>query len=64
MTGFLETATRPQLPGCVTVDDPDKVFAAAVTALLGPEKARRADVHAAAGEGLRLLREDAKPCLL
>jgi AcrR family transcriptional regulator len=57
MTGFLDTATRPRVPHSVTVDDPDKVVAAAVTALLGPEKARLADVRAAAGEGLRLLRE-------
>ncbi len=57
MTGFLDAATRTQvLPG-VTVDTPDKVMAAAVTALLGPEKAGQAEVRAAAREGLQMLRE-------
>ncbi|ADJ47428.1 TetR family transcriptional regulator [Amycolatopsis mediterranei S699] len=57
MTGFLDTATRPPGSPGVAVDDPDQVIAAAVTALLGPGKARSADVRAVAGEGLRLLRE-------
>ncbi|SEF04350.1 DNA-binding transcriptional regulator, AcrR family [Streptomyces sp. 3213] len=55
--GFLEVATRAQvLPG-VTVDDPDQVMAAAVTALLGPEEASPTQVRAAAAEGRQLLRE-------
>ncbi|HEX6356446.1 helix-turn-helix domain-containing protein [Actinophytocola sp.] len=55
IAGFLATAAQSQ--GNVVVDDPDKVIAAAVTALLGPEKARQAEVRAATDEGLRLLRE-------
>lgn len=62
MTGFLGAVSRPQAPNSVTVDDPDKVMAAAVTALLGPEEPGPeepgpAEVRAAAEEGLRLLRE-------
>ncbi|MBK3580727.1 helix-turn-helix transcriptional regulator [Streptomyces sp. MBT65] len=57
MTGFLGAVTRPPTPTSVTVDDPDKVMAAAVTALLDPEEAGPADVCAVAEEGLRLLRE-------
>jgi AcrR family transcriptional regulator len=57
MAGFLETATRAPVPRGVTVDDPEKVMAAAVTALLGPEEAAPADVRAAAEKGLRVLRE-------
>jgi AcrR family transcriptional regulator len=57
MTGFLGAVTGPQAPGAVTVDDPDRVMAAAVTALLGPEQASPAEIRAAADEGLRLLRE-------
>ncbi|MFD1543561.1 TetR/AcrR family transcriptional regulator [Nonomuraea guangzhouensis] len=57
MTGFLAATTRPQvLPG-VTVEAPEAVMAAAVTALLGPEQASPDEVRAAATEGLRLLRE-------
>ena len=49
ITGFLAV---PRPPG-----DSDEVIAVAVTALLGPEKASRADVTATAKEGLRLLNE-------
>lgn len=49
ITGFLAVPRPPE--------DSDKVIAAAVTALLGPEKASRADVTATAVEGLRLLNE-------
>lgn len=62
MTGFLGAATRPPTPTSVTVDDPDKVMAAAVTALLRPEEASTegvgpAELRTVAEEGLRLLRE-------
>jgi AcrR family transcriptional regulator len=57
MTGFLDAATRTKVLRGVTVDTPDKVMAAAVTALLGPEKAGQAEVHAAASQGLQMLRE-------
>ncbi|BCK72227.1 TetR/AcrR family transcriptional regulator [Streptomyces platensis] len=56
MDGFTEAAIRTHaLPGTV-VDEPDKVIAAAVTALLGPEQASPDDIHATADEGLRELR--------
>jgi AcrR family transcriptional regulator len=55
MAGFLETATRTHVLRSVTVDAPEKVMAAAVSALLGPEEAGPADVRAAAEKGLRLL---------
>ncbi len=57
IAGFLETATRTSVLHSVTVENPEKVMAAAVTALLGPEEADPADVRAAAAEGLRLLQE-------
>jgi AcrR family transcriptional regulator len=57
MTGFLETASRPSVLRGVSVDAPEKVMAAAVTALLGPEEAGPADVRNAAEEGIRLLQE-------
>jgi AcrR family transcriptional regulator len=57
MTGFLETATRTFVLRGVSVENPEKVMAAAVTALLGPEEADPSDVRAAAQEGLRLLQE-------
>lgn len=63
MTGFLGAATHPQVLRGVSVDTPDKVMAAAVTALLGPEEASPAEVHATAGEGLRLLDEGRKTLL-
>lgn len=53
--GFLDIAIRAQAHS-ITAADPDKVIAAAVTALLGPEKASRTEVQAAADEGTRLLR--------
>jgi AcrR family transcriptional regulator len=56
LAGFLDTATRRQVLRGVTVDAPEKVMAAAVTALLGPEEAGPAELHATAEEGLRLLR--------
>jgi len=57
MTGFLDAATHPQVLRGVTVDAPDKVMAASVTALLGPEQGSPAEVQATASEGLRLLHE-------
>ncbi|GAA4581411.1 TetR/AcrR family transcriptional regulator [Micromonospora coerulea] len=63
MAGFLEAAARPQVLRGVTVDAPDKVMAAAVTALLGPEEARPTEVRATANEGLRLMREGRKTLL-
>lgn len=63
MTGFLDSVTRPQALGSVTVDDPDKVMAAAVTALLGPDEAGPAEVRATAKEGMRLLGERRKAVL-
>lgn len=57
ITGFLDATTRTQGPGSVTVDEPDQVMAAAVTALLGPEEAAPAEIRGTAEDGLRLLRE-------
>jgi AcrR family transcriptional regulator len=57
MTGFLETATRTSVLRGVSVENPEKVMAAAVSALLGPEEADPSDVRAAAEAGLRLLQE-------
>ncbi|MFF9782122.1 TetR/AcrR family transcriptional regulator [Streptomyces nigrescens] len=57
MAGFLETTTRAHTLREVSVDAPDKVIAASVTALLGPGEATPDDVRATADEGLRLLRE-------
>jgi AcrR family transcriptional regulator len=57
MVGFLESVTRASVLRGVSVESPEKVMAAAVTALLGPEEAGPADVRAAAEEGLRLLRQ-------
>ncbi|MEU9484163.1 helix-turn-helix domain-containing protein [Streptomyces decoyicus] len=57
MAGYLQTATRSRTLREVTVDAPDKVIAASVTALLGPEEATADDVRATADEGLRLLRQ-------
>jgi AcrR family transcriptional regulator len=57
MAGFLETATHASVLRSVSVEDPQKVMAAAVTALLGPEEAGPVDVGATAEEGVRLLQE-------
>ncbi|WP_306922409.1 TetR/AcrR family transcriptional regulator [Streptomyces luteogriseus] len=57
MTGFLGAITRRQALSGITVDAPDRVMAAAVTALLGPEEGGPADVRATAEEGARLLHE-------
>jgi AcrR family transcriptional regulator len=57
ITGFLDTATHTSALSSLRVEDPEKVMAAAVTALLGPEEAGPADVRATAEEGLQLLRE-------
>jgi AcrR family transcriptional regulator len=57
MTGFFAAADHAHVLPSVTVAAPDKVIGAAVTTLLGPEKASPADVRAAADEGLRLLHE-------
>jgi AcrR family transcriptional regulator len=58
MAGFSAVAANQThgLPR-VIVAAPDKVVAATVTALLGPEQASPADIRAAADEGLRLLHE-------
>ena len=58
MAGFFATGTD--------LDDPGKVIAAAVTALLGPEEARPADIRAAFDKGLALLtqRRDAVLALI
>ena len=62
ITGFLDAATsRP--PPHVTVSSPAKVMAAAVTALLGPERASPADVRATARQGIQLLRQRRKAVL-
>ncbi|MEU6132307.1 helix-turn-helix domain-containing protein [Saccharopolyspora sp. NPDC047091] len=51
-TGFVAAADHPpRLP----VEDHDRVLAAAVTALLGPERASPEQVQAAADEGVRRL---------
>jgi AcrR family transcriptional regulator len=55
MAGFIGASTRTTALRGVTVEDPEKVMAAAVTALLGPEEADPADVRATAEEGRRLL---------
>jgi AcrR family transcriptional regulator len=57
MAGFSAAADHTRALPSVTVAAPDKVVAAAVTALLGPERASPADIRAAADEGLRLLHE-------
>ncbi|GAA3112267.1 AcrR family transcriptional regulator [Kribbella aluminosa] len=58
MIGFLETTTtRIPVLHNVNVDEPDKVMAAAVTALLGPDQADPAQLRATANEGLTLLAE-------
>jgi AcrR family transcriptional regulator len=53
VSGFLVTTsrTRPH------IDAPERVLAAAVTALLGPERATPEQVRAAAAEGIRTLAE-------
>lgn len=57
MLGFMEVlADAHPLPG-IDVESPEHVMAAAVTALLGPEEASAAEVHATAHEGLRVLDE-------
>ncbi|MFG2095902.1 TetR/AcrR family transcriptional regulator [Streptomyces sp. NPDC048612] len=55
MTGFVQNATRAHTLGSITVDTPDAVMAASVTALLGPEEATASGLRATADEGLRLL---------
>jgi AcrR family transcriptional regulator len=57
MDGFFAAASHTRVLPSVTVTDRDKVIAAAVTTLLGPEQASPADVRAAADEGLRLLHQ-------
>ncbi|GAB2785395.1 TetR/AcrR family transcriptional regulator [Streptomyces daliensis] len=57
MVGFSQAITRTQVPGDLTVTDPVAVMSAAVTALLGVQRDGRADVHAAADEGIGLLSE-------
>lgn len=58
LAGFFELAvTDHQLLPDVAVDEPDRVIAAAVTALLGEERAGPEEVRATAVEGLRLLAE-------
>jgi AcrR family transcriptional regulator len=55
IAGFF--ATADQVLHGVTVDAPDRVMAAAATALLGVDHAGPAEVRATAEEGMRLLRE-------
>ncbi|MFI0821993.1 TetR/AcrR family transcriptional regulator [Streptomyces sp. NPDC021098] len=57
MVGFSQGLTRTRVPGDITVTDPVTTMSAAVTALLGEQRADRADVRAATDEGIRLLRE-------
>ncbi|CAM3939754.1 TetR/AcrR family transcriptional regulator [Kibdelosporangium persicum] len=54
VSGFKLTTTRRPAP---QVDDPGRVLAAAVTALLGPERATPQQVRATAAEGIRTLGE-------
>ncbi|MBY8861106.1 TetR/AcrR family transcriptional regulator [Nocardia sp. CA2R105] len=54
ISGFLITTRRPSRP---QVEDPERVIAAAVTALLGPERATPDQVRAAAAAGIRSLTE-------
>jgi AcrR family transcriptional regulator len=63
ITGFLDIATSTNVLRSVTVDAPDKVMAAAVTALLGAEEASSAEIRATAEEGLRVLRDRRKALL-
>ncbi|HEY3503415.1 MAG TPA: hypothetical protein VGN37_11615 [Actinocatenispora sp.] len=51
LLGFLDAQLSPDR----TLDGPERVMAAAVIALLGPEQADHTQVRAAAAEGLRLL---------
>lgn len=53
VTGFLKTTTGPR--SRIPVADPERVFAATVTTLLGPERATPEQVRAAAAEGIRHL---------
>lgn len=53
LAGFLTAA--PSLKGRLPVDDPARVFAASITALLGPERATPEQVKLAAEEGIRSL---------
>lgn len=48
LSGFVTAATTQPQFAMVTVDDPGQVFAAAVTALLGPETAGPEDIRATA----------------
>lgn len=57
MAGFFQLATGHHVLTEVAAEDPQRVQAAAVTALLGPERASAAQVRATAEEGLRMLRE-------
>ncbi|MGW2572130.1 hypothetical protein [Streptomyces sp. NPDC001537] len=62
MTGFLDAVTRPLAPSSISVDDPDKVMAAAVTALLGPEDPGQTDVSAAPRKACGCCASYATPC--
>ncbi|MQY21421.1 TetR/AcrR family transcriptional regulator [Nocardia macrotermitis] len=55
ISGFLVTTHRFSHP---PTEDSDRVIAAAVTALLGPEQATPAQIHAAATTGIRSLTEN------
>jgi AcrR family transcriptional regulator len=54
LTGFRTTTGLRYWP---QIDDPGQVLAAAVTALLGPERATPEQVRAAAAEGIRIFAE-------
>ncbi|MFJ3951857.1 TetR/AcrR family transcriptional regulator [Streptomyces libani] len=56
LDGFVEAVAPTHPLRSATVDEPEKVIAAAVTTLLGPEEASPADIRAVADEALQLLR--------
>jgi AcrR family transcriptional regulator len=55
--GFVELETQPRFPADASVESPDEVLAATVTALLGPSTAGKAEVAAVAAEAARILHE-------
>jgi AcrR family transcriptional regulator len=55
LAGFLTAVTKPRVLPQVSVEDPDRVMAAAVTALLGPETPGPDDVQATADAALAVL---------
>jgi AcrR family transcriptional regulator len=55
LSGFLTAATTQPVLATVSVDEPARVFADAVTALLGPETAGPGDIRATADAALAVL---------